>query len=91
MPTLRYALRKHIDRVKWNLKNFWNRKLSNPQSPRDDIAMNDFIPSVWNLFVQYLEVKAIIEKVELIVSKIGEQKITLIGVIVIAVVCIALL
>jgi len=91
MPSLRQALRKHIDRVKWNIKNFWNNKLANPYSPQDKIAMQDFIPSIWNLFVQYFEVKAIGEKFEQILVKNGEQKLTLIGVLVIAVVCIVLL
>lgn len=91
MPSLRQALRKHIDRIKWNINNFWNNKLANPYSPQDKKAMYDFVPSIWNLFVQYLEVKAIGERFEQILVKIGEQKLSLIGVLVIAVVCIALL
>jgi len=84
--SLRYALKKHINRIKWNLNHLFDTKYSNPDSPKDSIAIFDLLPSIWNLVVQYFEVTGITEKVE----QLSEQRLTLIIVIFVAIFCLVL-
>jgi hypothetical protein len=84
--SLRYALKKHINRIKWNLNHLLDTTYSNPDSPDNSIAVYDLLPSIWNLVVQYFEVTGIAEKVE----QISEQKQTLIIVLFVAIFCLVL-
>jgi hypothetical protein len=84
--SLRYALKKHINRIKWNLNHLFDTTYSNPDSPDNSIAVYDLLPSIWNLVVQYFEVTGIAEKVE----QISEQKQTLIIVLFVAIFCLVL-
>jgi hypothetical protein len=84
--SLRYALKKHINRIKWNLNHLFDTTYSNPDSPDNLIAVYDLLPSIWNLVVQYFEVTGIAEKVE----QISEQKQTLIIVLFVAIFCLVL-
>jgi hypothetical protein len=84
--SLRYALKKHINRIKWNLNHLFDATYSNPDSPKDSIAIFDLLPSIWNLVVQYFEVTGIAEKVE----QISEQRLTLIVVLFVAIFCLVL-
>ena len=84
--SLRYALKKHINRIKWNLNHLLDTTNSNPDSPDNSIAVYDLLPSIWNLVVQYFEVTGIAEKVE----QISEQRLTLIVVLFVAIFCLVL-
>jgi hypothetical protein len=84
--SLRYALKKHINRIKWNLNHLLDTTYSNPDSPDNSIAVYDLLPSIWNLVVQYFEVTGIAEKVE----QISEQRLTLIVVLFVAIFCLVL-
>lgn len=84
--SLRYALKKHINRIKWNLNHLFDTTYSNPDSPDNSIAVYDLLPSIWNLVVQYFEVTGIAEKVE----QISEQKQTLIVILFVAIFCLFL-
>jgi len=84
--SLRYALKKHINRIKWNLNHLFDTTYSNPDSPDNSIAVYDLLPSIWNLVVQYFEVTGITEKVE----QLSEQRLTLIIVIFVAIFCLVL-
>jgi len=84
--SLRYALKKHINRIKWNLNHLFDTTYSNPDSPDNLIAVYDLLPSIWNLVVQYFEVTGIAEKVE----QISEQRLTLIVVLFVAIFCLVL-
>jgi|688.fasta_scaffold1118190_2 hypothetical protein len=84
--SLRYALKKHINRIKWNLNHLFDTTYSNPDSPDNSIAVYDLLPSIWNLVVQYFEVTGIAEKVE----QISEQRLTLIVVLFVAIFCLVL-
>ncbi len=84
--SLRYALKKHINRIKWNLNHLFDTTYSNPDSPDNLIAVYDLLPSIWNLVVQYFEVTGIAAKVE----QISEQRLTLIVVLFVAIFCLVL-
>jgi hypothetical protein len=84
--SLRYALKKHINRIKWNLNHLFDTTYSNPDSPDNLIAVYDLLPSIWNLVIQYFEVTGIAEKVE----QISEQRLTLIVVLFVAIFCLVL-
>ena len=84
--SLRYALKKHINRIKWNLNHLFDTKYSNPHSPDNSIAVYDLLPSIWNLAVQYFEVTGITEKVE----QLSEQRLTLIVVLLVTIFCLVL-
>ena len=88
--SLRYALKKHINRIKWNLNHLFDTTYSNPDSPDNSIAVHDLLPSIWNLVVQYFEVTGIAEKVEDYTKSLGEQKLTLIVVLFVAIFCLIL-
>ena len=84
--SLRYALKKHINRIKWNLNHLFDTTYSNPYSPENSIAVYDLLPSIWNLAVQYFEVTGITEKVE----QLSEQRLTLIVVLLVTIFCLVL-
>jgi len=84
--SLRYALKKHINRIKWNLNHLFDTTYSNPDSPENSIAIFDLLPSIWNLAVQYFEVTGITEKVE----QLSEQRLTLIVVLLVTIFCLVL-
>jgi len=84
--SLRYALKKHINRIKWNLSHLFDTTYSNPDSPENSIAIFDLLPSIWNLAVQYFEVTGITEKVE----QLSEQRLTLIVVLLVTIFCLVL-
>ena len=88
--SLRYALKKHINRIKWNLNHLFDTTYSNPDSPDNLIAVYDLLPSIWNLVVQYFEVTGIAEKVEDYTKSLGEQRLTLIVVLLVAIFCLIL-
>jgi hypothetical protein len=77
--SLRYALKKHINRIKWNLNHLFDTTYSNPDSPDNSIAVYDLLPSIWNLVVQYFKVE-----------QISEQRLTLIVVLFVAIFCLVL-